>query len=838
MSAFPRENDTLVEADGKEVLAAKPLDGETLSSSKLQRENSPEENGNGASATSHKVEFSIQVNRGEPSMPVPHAKGFVFALNQQQFRARDVFRAQGMDPWDTASQMGIAFTTGADGKATVLIPPGPLLVVAKADSAYAERWAESAQKSGTLNLEQDLGFQVQVVNEGGEKLVGFPMGIHRYEEGFVSRLGHYLSDSRGEISLGHIQNFLPHEKVRPRVVFSAAAPFRDAPEIELSLDHAPSGVVEYLVPHYGSVRIHLLNEDGSAVSENCRVVLHREYAGQDMLADLLGFQKRIDLGAAEATSQQGEAFFPYVGIGFDIRLGVWFPGAKEPTELVFAGPSQLGTTISVTVEPDADASAIRFRAMDENGLILANKKLSMESYQKQGSLGSSDSTVIHTDASGIGVFPVTSMLEKSISQTIEMDMLVMGSLPELKSRISFEGVLQPGLNDLGDAIFKVGSLACSGILVNEEGSPVGDAYLQLDYADGQTRWHRMDHQNARTDGSGNFVIRGQAFLPQATLTVKHADYPEAKFKINHGSEGLRLVLKTGFEVSGKVLMDADIDASNIRLVVAPSPLPLDPGGAVWEWPNQMLRGSGSFQTRVATSAQRTLVLVDTQSGVLIGKLEQVTPSIPLSGEDTPFIQWDMRGKLSMFSLRFVNSENLPVSQVTIDLEGQFGFSRQVEAEADFWRGSGTLVLPSAQLHFIANAPDLRELHAKVEGSGEHTFVLEDGWPVEVQLFPVEVSKKPCKMFLELEPVREGVPYPNIWGIESDETGTFRFAVPGPGEFRASLHIQLRNQNGDSVERTFPGDESRPLWTIADTPEVQRFELTVDLAEVEAFLEEH
>lgn len=833
-----RADAILLEHAAEKVSPAKTLEGAESPNATLQREVSSEESVSQVAARDNWVELFVFVKRGEQSEPAAFAKGFLLHLHAREYRAQEASRANGLDPWNTAKQSGIAFTADAEGKATVLVPPGPILAVAKDGNAYAERWLNTTQKNVTLDLEEDLGFQVLVINEGGEKLVGFPLGIHRFEEGYVSQLGLYLSDSDGMVSLRHIQSFLPHGKIRPRVVLTASAPFRDAPEIELSLDNSSKGTIEYLVPHHGSVLIHLLDADGIAEKEDCKVVLQRESAGRDMWADFLGFQKRFDLGGTEATSKEGEVFFPYVGIGFDLRVAAWFPESKEPTEEVFAGPSQLGTTISVTINPGEATPGIRFRAMDTTGAILGNRNITVQSYHEQGSFGSTDEAVVHTNEFGIGLYPVTSTLEKSTSQSLEMEFVVMGTLPELKSRVVFQEKLHSGPNDAGDVVFYVGPLACSGTIVNEFGSPVVGASLQLKYEDGQTRWRRMDQQSAKTNEQGGFIIRGKAFLPRATLVAKHRDYPQAEFLVEHGSEGLSLVMKSGFEVRGKVLLDDGIDTTHIRLVVAPFPLPLDPGGAVWQWPRQLLQGSGYFHIRIPTNEERTLVLVDTQSGVLLGKLEQVTPSVADAEENPRLAQWDMRGQLSMFSLRFLNSESLPVSQVTLDLEGQMGFSSQEEVQADFWRGSGALILPSTQLRFTANAPDMRVLHGQVDGPGEKTFVMEKGWPVEVQLYPLGLPEKSWRIYLGMEPVAEGGHYPDIWNVDIDDTGILRFAVPQPGEYRASLNVQLRNRNGSTVVRSFPEDELRPLWLVMDSQEVQKFELTVDLSEIEAFIQEH
>lgn len=676
---------------------------------------------------------------------------------------------------------------------------------------------------------------MRVVDERGEPLANFPLALDFERPNWTQRLAQFTSDSRGIAELDHVEARLPSQDSGSRLLVRAEAPFREAPELELHLEDLPEELL-FQVPPHASVTLVPLPANGEA-GWGEQTFLQRHQVQNDQWTDVFGAEARPDLGTGSVTAFQGEADYPYVGLGLELDAGVQFGIGRVPTVKTFSGPFRPGENLRVVVQEVHEHPLLIFRAVNEAGEPFAHADVDLlfEFIGANFIYGSGDR--VNLDAEGRGECPITLGQGAGISGTLAIDLKLPVVAPGLRAKIEFEQELAPGPHDVGDVVFSKGPVLCSGQVVNRAGEPVQGVRLRLMYRTAGGFLQTLNRQAYPVDEQAQFAIHGEALSEDLLLVARHPSYPNQEMEVRAGSQGVRFVMEEGFQVSGGAQFDAGINATQLKAVLA---LASSPGAAFeqcWDLPSASLQQDGSFTILTLDASARQVLLIDAESSAILAGIPNVQPwTASLSGD--PRLQsWDLREQVFRFHLRFRDAQDLPVSWVKLNIHGMMSLAGGAHTKASFRHGFGELHLSERQFTFSAIGEGTSFLGATCPQPGEYAFTLEKGIPVEVQLNPNPELPSQQRLELVLSPPSVPLAPTNFWSQHFDDDGKIAVTVPGPGEYRAYLKVHLRQADGSTASFDFPEDGQGALWTIHEKSTVQSFVLALDAAALQAAIDE-
>jgi len=734
------------------------------------------------------------------------------------------------------SDKGKTWFSDAEGKVQLTIPEGSFYLVAKSGQLYAELYRNHASDGDIywLQLHQDHELRVRVVDERGDPLANFPLALDFERTNYTQRLAQFPSDANGLAILDHVEARLPSQDAGSRLVVRAEAPFRAAPELVLDLQNFPPELV-YQVPPFASVTLVPMRADGEAGWSE-ETFLQRHQPQQDQWTEIFGADARPDLGMGSVAAFHGEADYPYVGLGLELDAGVQFGIGRLPTVKTFTGPWRAGENLRVVVQEVYQSPLLVFRAVNDSGEPFARADVDLHFRLTGANFSYQMSDRINLDADGRGTCPIAIGQGENVSGSLVIDLNLLGVSPDLRAQIRVEQELAPGPHDVGDVVFSQGPLLCSGQVVNRAGEPVQGVRLRLMHQTAGGFWQTIHRQVYPVDEQAQFAIHGESPGEDLLLVARHPSYPDQEMEVRAGSQGVILVMEEGFRISGQARFDAEVNPTQLRVVLAPADVPASGFDRYWDLPAATLQADGRFSVLTLEADARQVLLVDGETSAILADIPDVIPWSPSSSGDPRLQAWDLREQVFRYFFRFRDANDLPVDGVDLTIRGVPSLASGSNALATFHRGFGELYLPERELSFFAVGNGTSSLTDQCPQPGEYEFTMEKGIPVAVQLTPSPKLQNHQRLELVLQPTTIPSDSASYWSQNFDAEGKITVAVPSSGEYRAYLNVHLRRENGSTVTFAFPEEGAKPIWTINEQSTVQNFAFEIDAAALQAAID--
>ena len=131
--------------------------------------------------------------------------------------------------------------------------------------------------------------------------------------------------------------------------------------------------------------------------------------------------------------------------------------------------------------------------------------------------------------------------------------------------------LEPGDNSLGDLVVDVPPVLVKGIVLGSDGKAVNNAIIAVQRETAirnslhRTYWDSVKHWGAIVDKGGNFEIRGHPEDGKFRLFALEANHANTTQEVQLGDMDVELVLKKSIHVSGRILLDSEINPKSLHI---------------------------------------------------------------------------------------------------------------------------------------------------------------------------------------------------------------------------------------------------------------------------------
>jgi len=779
------------------------------------------------------VNVTVVTIRRDGGEPLAQAEVWLFPQAASSMEEIAAWRRDGDSQRAEHHANGQSLHTDGKGQLQLTVPTTPFLLAAQHGELYGESLYNRAHDGDVLWLQllPDHELRVRVQDERGQAVAAFPLAVDLQGEEWTQRVGTAQTDQTGLARLPHFESWLPAQIGSRQPVIRAAAPFREAPELKLDWQQLPQQELLLVLPPYGGVRLELLTAKGQPAMGPRRTFLQREDTQGDFWTDYRGLEMRADLGAGEVLAQGGVADYPFVGLGLQLAAGAFLDDSDRPFERKLQGPTRAGELIHATLQANQSRPRLHFRAVDDRGQPFALTDIQLAIRIEGVAYGFQDMARLHTDAAGRATYVVTAGKGGAAPEHLVIDFSLPTKPEDWRAQFESTEPLASGVIELGDLVFTRRPLVAAGHVLTRDGRALGGARVRVLYRVAADDWRTLNRRIYPAAEDGAFAIHGEAPSPELRLQVSHPDYPETQMDILPGSSKLRVIMDEGRELRGEIRLDAELEPSDLSVVVAPDPLPQTLGEAYWDWPQQRLSPQGDFRFVLADGGARTLLLIDSETAALLGTMPGVIPW-PTTAEGDPRLQpWDRRGQVHRFVMHFVDEDGLPAQEVGLILDEVPGLGDDGHPEASLWRGTGTLLVPGNQLRFTAIGKNRRALDGLMATPGEETFVLRGGIPLVIQLQPAGALPKDFRVEMNLRSLEHASRSPNLWEHGFNQQGKMELSVPQAGDYRAWLTIYVMDPDRQTISFDFPAKEEQEVWTVTDSNSPQIFTLTLDAAAI-------
>ncbi len=779
----------------------------------------------------------IRVVAPDGETPVPNA--VVFHADGREIDEEEAFRAlrQMEDVGGVLERLSRRFRTDTKGEVRVPFAEYGLVVGARTERWFHFEMLEDPEPGGefVLVLQPRSQVQAQVFGPDGRPVAGVPVALTIKFGSFAQPM--MTVKTKGKDGIATIRDFAPLVQMGPMeaagVELALALPLTEPVAEPVDVDELEEEPYLLELPATGEVVVEVLDWAGEPVDQEVDVLLGAVPEGNDFRISFSG-PAMPGAGQAIVALVDGEARFPFVGLGMELQASVKLADYPEALTVLSMGPAVAGQSVRLLIQPNAPSTVLTGRAVDAEGEAMVETKLSLVFSEETEHGENSDWSDLKTDSKGrfryaIGAPGDTAVVSRSLELRVPGkewgESLAM-------TRIELALAYPPGEHPLGDVMLSELPVLAAGTVIGPGGEPVAAASVGLQhkvsYGSGANEfyWNSDWRVRTSTDENGEFVLRGvpedvdaEEFQVQA-----HRDgYLPGEEPMLRGQTGLVVRLEAGGSLSGKLVVDEGIDLEDLEVQFVTETegggtnrhsANLDEDGS-FEW-DSLQQGSG----RVEVAPNRDEEAAFVADGVLIVAGENHDPRLePI----------DLRGVLRAVKLRFVDEDGDAVKQVMLT-----GLDEESRFWEHTWDGQITLFTTKDALDVACSSDgfqtvELRDLRRNSEvvmrRSAEILFVLAE---------PVDL---PEGTLLSVQLVKTGSR--RWWGGnepgEFNELGEARTHAPSAGEL--DIHIGLVRREGNSTHSSMLSGASSPAkLTIQDPTVSQTFTIRIDQALVDERLQ--
>lgn len=360
----------------------------------------------------------------------------------------------------------------------------------------------------------------------------------------------------------------PDGRARAELVLTVDAPSAPCSEHVLEEGQWPTGVIVLRLGPAGSLRVEVLDGSGSPLVRELRLRLTEQPGA--------GAAPRAERRVTRERCSDGSCLFDPLRLGARFELEVEDASGRLHAEtLALDGPRAAGECVEAKVRLTREAVLVVGRALDESGAPLASQDLTFSANSSGGGV----SVQIRTNAAGRFEVPWSNQLARFPGvESVELTRRRAQGRAAVTDRVR---VLLPklpetGAIDLGD-LRLVGEsaleLLASGVVVDGAGRPVAEANLQVwevwpPKQEGPwDEWRMLNDEFFSCDAEGRFELRSRHRVRALRLAPQAVGYvPEKGLTVEPGATGLRLVLRRGAALVGRVLLPSALRFDQVSVV--------------------------------------------------------------------------------------------------------------------------------------------------------------------------------------------------------------------------------------------------------------------------------
>ena len=533
------------------------------------------------------------------------------------------------------------------GRVELPLPESGLWVFATRDGLRGEGRVEREAPEALVELVPARSVEVLTVDRSGAPLAGVHVDIVRRVTQDWSQIAFAISGADGRCEL-FVDADVPDELDPPPIL----APMLVAAEpegVDVQPGRLPAEPVRFVIGPHGRVVVRTVDARGEL----------REVRGRSSLS--VEVQRNLELPPALAAGawlerllERGETVFERVGVGLALRVVVE-PEGWNVAVVEGEGPAAPGLERTIEVELLRRRLILRGRVLGQDGDPLGPARLSGRLHdgvepgaQVMGVWTDEQGRFEDRGGRGFERVEAGAAIELIGSRDGEVAARAVVPLPLPDD---------DGVVDLGEVLLRPIGLIASGSVELEGGEPVANAQVFV----------AGTNLSARSGRDGRFALSGDAPAAAFELVARDWEYLSGDpVAAAAGAEGVRILMRRGARLAGRLLLPAGGDFEVLRLIVEVE----RPGAGAepaWRYEGFDLGPEGGFELRPLEPGRGRL-------GVRIGELD-----LPLAdglelveGETTRLGPIDLRAQLASLRLLVVDERGAALSDGRVFLLGGGG----------------------------------------------------------------------------------------------------------------------------------------------------------------------
>jgi hypothetical protein len=685
----------------------------------------PESGAAGAASGTSGDFLLLQVVLRETGAPVPGARVQVLAPTPESLA--DIERAffAGTTLAALLEQFGTSRTADAEGRARIPRPTDLVLIAASKGDLYGvlemNKVYESLDKEGVLRLELETepALRIRVRDQNGRPVAGIPVALRVGDGDDFSSfdLMRVNTDAEGVGTLPQARAFSRVSSPSQDVGHYAAIAvvLLETVRVPLDLEKIPIEPVELVLPPTGAVRVRLQDSAGNPLREELLVALSRARDNPEDDDDWLA-PGMPGFGASTEWGTNGEALFPFVGLGLAIHVSALYPGAPKATIVLARGPTQPGESIEVVLRETLDYPVLLVALRNAQDAPVSGRAVTALVMHSHAD-GTWDET-FHLEADAEGRVRLPLLLgSESASLAIAWSVRDDIGAPPLIGRSDLARLPAPGENDLGVIRLVAAPLLAAGRVAGPDGAPIAGAQVtpsrRTIYGENQEDffWESVGSLRTQTAADGGFTLYGPWNEPELQLEAEAEGWLSAALATRPGARDLEIRLGAAAALEGRIVADAGVDRDAIRVSLRylNAPLTDDPDGNDATVGVDSDSGRFRFQPAPPGIADLTLEVANFRQDA---EPLLVIPSVQVGGPpDARLDPVDLRGKLHGCRIRATGEggvtldycEAWPVARPDWAVQGWQGRIGLISLEP---LGEVTVTAPGwREVRFTPTAPD-------------------------------------------------------------------------------------------------------------------------------------
>lgn len=504
----------------------------------------------------------VRRDENRNDVPVPDAQVWVMDMTKETESALRGAVEGGSDIATALTRIARPRAVDAEGKLRLGLPDRNLMAVAMAPGFLGGQPIKKTVEEGEVvlvRMRPRMSVLVRVRRENGEPVGKVPVGLLHGDHGRVSPLARTGPQGIARVTV-------PSNGAR-EVSVALAFPTREPVSKKVDPGHPAEEPIDLVLPATGSITVKAEAGNGRAISEG-RVFLQR---AQDAGADPMDAHR---MPRWDGVIDDGVASFPFVGLGLTLNVRVDAIGGVSAEKTGATGPKSAGERVEIVLSGEPTYPVIAFRVVDADGKPLAREHLSHRIATDHGYGGGGT----ELDDDGRGRVEVRNPYREGSRRH-----LILFGRKDARGNRDLERVfrhdisrhLDPGINDLGDIQLSPAPVVCSGVVVDTDGNPIGDARVWIEKMQGERRWSTLHTANdlPTTAADGSFAMRGWERLPTDRELRASAGRQglvlETAGIVRDGARDIRIVLGRAGSIAGSVILpslrdEVDSGAALIR----------------------------------------------------------------------------------------------------------------------------------------------------------------------------------------------------------------------------------------------------------------------------------
>ncbi|NQU50055.1 MAG: hypothetical protein HQ519_15500 [Planctomycetes bacterium] len=741
------------------------------------------------------------------------ATGFLLPISDLNDGIYDQRRIQDLGyQIELACKYGAPISTGAKGRVSLPRPKGNLLVYLEKEDRSGVVWHYSGNsKPIDVPLHFTAGVLVRALDAKLQPVPNLEIRLHRSRGTRSSSEQSVRTNSKGECYLAALGKCLA--EIDDNVVYSivpllalSAQTLQETEWPRLSAEMIEKGEVDLILPGLATLRVSLINSDGTALTDLATVRLRTLPA--------VGGAKPFP-GGASAEAKNAIAVFAQVGLNGRFELGLSLNGEMHPFLEVIQGPTEVGEVLELefVVPPQPMITAT---LLDRTGSPLAHHKVRLDFRTDGSTRFTAEAT---TDENGWFSTPQVAHKDRGINGGVPLELESTGADQKIyRWRMDDlpEGFQNRDLN-LGEIRMDTTDPLVAGKVIDADGNPAEGCWLNIDAIVPEGALP-IPLAMVQSDAQGSFTFETTSQTsPSYVLQARASGHVIFEMEVAAGQTDLLIQLQRPGRIQGSLILDENISIWDLLITLDGEKVNLNNGLRPTTQPAAFdfdieTSPAESHQLLIRTKLDQTILHIENL------RLDPASPLHPVSLQPL-----DLRSKLKHIQLRCLDPDGEKLI-VTYRIPPSGDYQTQVQSQRHLNDESG----------FLAYSP-IAEIQA--EAFGYQTTQIHNVWESQtITMRPLDTAQ--IRIPVELTQLSDFVP--NIFAKASadqsncdctpfNEEGYATIYLPASGGIKLELALTYKKIGAIGF--------STPAQNFGSIQPGQVVDLKPDMVAITKFLEQ-